>query len=561
MLSRIAIRWKLGLLIVLFAAALAGTIAVSASFLRQRMVDDRIAKLRSVVDVVHGLASALDKDVVAGHLDRNEALARFRNDIYAMRYDGGDGYIAAYGMDGTVIASGAEPKAEGSNRLGIKDVNGKLIIRTMIDLMSTADDGLTDYWYAKANQTEASPKLAYVRKFAPWNAFIFTGVYTDDISAEFSATLLKIGLLALAILALMALAGAVISRNVARPLAGLKAKMEALVGGDTGMEFPEIDRGDEVGAMARAVLIFKQNAIRVEGLAAEQRAEQRRKDKRHAAVEQQIHGFNQSVTSALERLSSASTGLETTAQSMSAMAAETSRVSAAVAGAAQQTSANVQTVAASTDELSSSISEISRQVSDATRIAAKAVGDAEQTNARVRALAEAAQRIGDFVSLISDIAGQTNLLALNATIEAARAGEAGRGFAVVAAEVKSLAGQTAKATEEITAQVEAIQHATADSAQAIEDIVATISQVNQIAIAIASSVEQQGAATAEIARNLQQASAGTRDVSSNIGHVTEVAAQAGTASQQVLDSAAALTRQGEGLRADVNRFVAEIRTA
>jgi len=211
--------------------------------------------------------------------------------------------------------------------------------------------------------------------------------------------------------------------------------------------------------------------------------------------------------------------------------------------------------------LSASINEISRQVAESTNIAGEAVAQAEQTNAGVQALADAAQRIGDVVKLISGIAEQTNLLALNATIEAARAGEAGKGFAVVASEVKSLATQTAKATEEITAQVAAIQGATGASVQAIQAIGQTISRVNHIAAAIAAAVEEQGAATQEIARNVQQAAAGTAEVSGHIASVSQAAGETGVAAGEVLGSAKGLARLSDALRDDVDRFVGNIRAA
>jgi len=360
----------------------------------------------------------------------------------------------------------------------------------------------------------------------------------------------------------MVAAGVVITlRGITGPITGMTAAMTRLAGGDRQATIPGVGRIDEIGDMAGAVQVFKENMIKADRLSAEQAAEQAKKEERQTKIDGYLKGFDQSVSGALQTLASASTELQTTAQSMAATAEETSRQSTAVAAASEEASTNVQTVASAAEELSSSIAEITRQVAESAKIAGQAVDDAGRTNAQVQALAEAAQKIGDVVKLINDIAGQTNLLALNATIEAARAGEAGKGFAVVASEVKSLANQTAKATDDIAAQVKAIQGATSDSVKSIAGITGTISRINEIATTIASAVEEQGAATQEIARNVQQASKGTDEVSSNIAGVTLAATQTGTASTQVLGSASELSKQGERLRADVSRFLADIRAA
>jgi methyl-accepting chemotaxis protein len=368
------------------------------------------------------------------------------------------------------------------------------------------------------------------------------------------------GALALAA-ALSTLAGFLIVVSVARPIVGMTGTMGRLAKHDLAVDIAGADRQDEVGHMARAVQVFKDSMIEGDRLAAEQKAEQSRKEKRQQAIEGYIKTFDQSVSGALDVLASASTEMQSTAQSMTSTAEEASRQATAVAAASEQASTNVQTVASAAEELSSSISEISRQVTESTRIAGQAVSDATQTNVKVKELAEAAQKIGDVVKLINDIAGQTNLLALNATIEAARAGEAGKGFAVVASEVKSLATQTAKATEDIASQVKSIQSATSDSVAAIETISGTIGRINEIATTIASAVEEQGAATKEIARNVQQASSGTSEVSSNIAGVTQAAGETGAAATQVLGAAGQLAKQGETLRADVRQFLDNIRAA
>ena len=352
-----------------------------------------------------------------------------------------------------------------------------------------------------------------------------------------------------------------IGRSIVTPVTGMTAAMTKLAAGDKSVEIPARDAKDEIGEMAQAVDVFKQNMIRADELAAEQRAEQEKKEQRQKRVEGHLASFDKTVQQALGTLASASTEMRSTAESMSATAEETSRQATAVAAATEQASTNVQTVASASEELSASITEIGRQVEQSSAITKKAVDQAKTTSMTVDGLAKAAQRIGDVVKLIQDIASQTNLLALNATIEAARAGEAGKGFAVVASEVKTLANQTAKATEEISTQISEIQSSTGETVSAIETIGQTIAQVNEISSAIASAVQEQSAATQEIAGNVQQASKGTAEITQNIAGVTQAASETGAASTQVLGAANDLSKQAEKLRGEVGEFLAKIRAA
>jgi methyl-accepting chemotaxis protein len=350
-------------------------------------------------------------------------------------------------------------------------------------------------------------------------------------------------------------------RSIAGPVTAMTQVMQRLAGGDRSVHIPGRDHADEVGDMAKAVEVFRQSMIESDRLAAEQREAQATKERRQQAVEGHLDGFDRAMRQSLDTLSFASMQMRATAQSMSATAEETSRQATGVSSAAEQASANVETVAASTEEMGASIAEIARQVAESTKIATKAVDEATRTTTTVQGLAEAAQKIGDVVSLIQDIASQTNLLALNATIEAARAGEAGKGFAVVASEVKSLAAQTAKATEEIAGQIASIQGATKQAVDAIKTIDGTIGHMNEISTMIAAAMEEQGASTREIARNTQEAARGTHDVSESISNVNQAAAEAGSAAAQVLTSSEELGNQAETLRSEVDQFLAKIRAA
>jgi len=374
------------------------------------------------------------------------------------------------------------------------------------------------------------------------------------------------GLVVAAVLAVLAGVIAIfvilfVLRGVTRPLSLITDAMEGLARREYDKEIVGLGRKDEVGKMAQALDGFRLGLIEAERLTLAQQAEQAQKAARQDRIEGYIASFDATTNQALGALSSAATELQATAQLMTDTAAETNDQAGAVAAASEQMTANVQTVAAASEELASSIGEIGRQVLESASIANQAGSDADKTVDQVRKLNDSAQRIGDVVKLISDVAAQTNLLALNATIEAARAGEAGKGFAVVAAEVKNLAQQTAKATEEISAQVAAVQGETAGVVVAIEGIGRTIQRMNEIASTVASAVEEQGAATQEITRNVQQAATGTQQVSENIVDVTKGASQTGSAATQVLGAADELAQQGERLKQDVETFLHNIRTA
>jgi len=400
-----------------------------------------------------------------------------------------------------------------------------------------------------------------------------------------------------------------IARGITKPVAAMTGAMGRLANKDWSTDVPALDRGDEIGQMARAVQLFKDGGIENERLQKEaeearlrqqqQDEEQRRlKDeatkaeerrqreaeeaKRKADEDRRLEQdrlkveaeaqrkvemqkladqFEASVKVVVQTVSSSASEMQSSSTSMSSTAEETSRQATAVAAASEEASANVQTVASASEELSSTIQEITRQVAESTRMARSAVDQAKATGETVDGLAQAAAKIGDVVKLITDIASQTNLLALNATIEAARAGEAGKGFAVVASEVKSLANQTAKATDEIAQQIQSVQNATGEAVTAIQGIGKTIEQVSEIATTIASAMEQQGAATKEISRNVQQAAAGTQEVSKNIVSVTQASGEVGSAATQMNGAASELARQAETLSTEVDRFIQQVRAA
>ena len=415
-------------------------------------------------------------------------------------------------------------------------------------------------------RTNFTPQLSELRK--DLIEFADTIVQqADDIGNRLSAEAADartnaIIMIAVSLVAVMLLGTWIAIKGLVAPLKALTGTMDTLAGGQLETTVPGTDRKDELGEMAKSVETFRQGLLEVERLKADQEAAKARAEvEKRAAMNALADQFQASVGTVVGTLSSASTELTAAAGSMASIAEETSRQATTVASASEQATANVQTVASAAEELSSSVGEISRQVAQSTQIAGQAMGEVAQTNETVQGLTGSVSRISEVVRLISEIASQTNLLALNATIEAARAGDAGKGFAVVASEVKHLATQTARATEDITGRIQEIQSATGQSVQAIDRINKVIQQMNEISLAIASAVEEQGAATQEIARNVAQAADGTQLVSSNILQVTQASAETGTAASQVQASSAEVAQQAEGLRREVDAFLNQVRAA
>jgi methyl-accepting chemotaxis protein len=350
-------------------------------------------------------------------------------------------------------------------------------------------------------------------------------------------------------------------RDVSHGIASIVKPMQALSEGDLTAVVPHQGETTEIGAMADTLQVFKQALIAKKAADEAAARDAETKIERGRRVDGVTRDFEAMIGEIVDTVSSASSQLESSADSLSNTAQRSKELATAVSMASEEASANVQSVASSTEEMASSITEISRQVQESARMAGEAVGQARSTTDRVSELSKAATRIGDVVELINTIAGQTNLLALNATIEAARAGEAGRGFAVVASEVKALAEQTAKATGEIGQQITGIQAATQESVNAIKEISGTIEKLSEISSTIAAAVEEQGAATQEISRNVQRAAQGTHEVSSNISHVERGATETGTASAQVLSAAKSLSGNSARLRAEVKKFLGSVRAA
>ncbi|MCJ2094649.1 methyl-accepting chemotaxis protein [Methylobacterium sp. J-072] len=562
-LEKCKIAYKMSLPILIMALVSAGTIYYTLSMLgditerNHVLVDYYVARLEAFAQVRQDFQTA-------GLMNRNILIGQPESELPE--------FEKAFRDSVKRTADNIESLAAGALKQEVRDL--------LIDIGKVTRDyyGVLDKSNALAlgKDRAAATQLAMVASREIAKRFEQTArIYEDRVDARLAdgkkateaaaaqARLVLIGSAVAGLLIALALSAVIIVFGVTRPLGSLVTVLQRMAKGEIDATITEARRGDEIGAVGRAVEGIKVNVAR----SAAEEAERKRAVEAAASAERRrvrlelAQSFEQAVAGIVEQVASSATELQATARVMTDIAQEAGTQSGAVATAAEEAAVNVNTVAAATEELGSSIQEIGRQVQGSTDLAQRAVGEADQTAALVAELSAAANRIGDVVQMISAIAAQTNLLALNATIEAARAGDAGRGFAVVASEVKELAGQTAKATEEIAGQIGRIQGVTGEAVGAIGTITNRIREINGVASSIAAAVEQQGAATQEIVRNIAQATAGTKEVTGNIVGVADASEQTGAAAGNVLSAATGLSHQSERLSAEVDRFLATLRAA
>jgi len=553
--------FKLGLIVAISLLGMLVMAPIALSTLRTQMMADRQAKTQQMIDVGYGILASYHKLEADGKLSREQAQAAAIAEIRSLRYDKVE-YFWLNDMTPKMVMHPIKPELDGKLLADMADPAGNHLFMGFVDVVRKQGAGFYGYLWPKPGFDKPVPKVSYVKGFEPWGWIIGSGIYLDDVDSVFRQTAWTFATICLAVLAVVLLCAYFIGRSVTRPLTTITGLTSRLASGDSDFEVPYTARKDEVGGLANALHVFKDNAVAMAKLHAEQAAvkQQADADKQRAMMEL-ANKFEASIQAVVGDVMADASEMCQATQKMSRTANDANERSRVVADASQHASDNVQTVAAAAEELSASISEISQRVSQAAGVASKAAADSDHINNTVEGLASAASKIGEVIGLINEIASQTNLLALNATIEAARAGEAGKGFAVVASEVKALASQTAKATDEISAQISAIQSETQEVVDNIRGIRTTIMQVNEISSSIAAAVEEQGAATKEIAHNVQQAASGTNNVSQNIESVTSATEETGAVAASVLQSSDRLSSKLQKLQQEVSTFLGSVRAA
>ncbi|HLN23452.1 MAG TPA: cache domain-containing protein [Patescibacteria group bacterium] len=526
--------------------------------LNNEVLDGRKAKVQDLVDSASGILAGYESEARAGHMTVEEAKAGALRDIKGLRYGNND-YFWIHDLNTRMVMHPIKPEMDGTDISSLKDASGQPMFVMMNQVVKAKGAGFYYYDWTKPESSKPVRKLSYVKQFTPWGWVIGTGIYIDDVEAAFWSRALEFGFGVLALTALVLMVSWVVARRITAPLVTLSGVMGALSHNDLSVHVPATHRLDEVGDMGRAVAFFKEGLIRAEALAEQQRQGDWAKDKRARVVDNLLLSFNEEVTEALGGMTASASELESMSRSMSATAAEASTQAAAVAAAVEETAVSMRTAAGSADQLARSGEQVSQRVNDSVRIAENASEAALRATTMVNSLSQAVGKIGDVVGLIADIASQTNLLALNATIEAARAGDAGKGFAVVAGEVKTLANQTSKATDEIGAQIATVQRVTVDAVDAITSVTTVIAEISQISGVIAAAVSEQDAATGEIAANVQQVAQATGEVSANILRVTRAAENTGQAAADVGVTAQGVADRATKLRDRVDTFLTSIR--
>jgi len=554
------VRFSIGLriygIIGLSFCGLIGLAIMQAGNLADSLREQRQAELSHLTQLALGIAreeyDASQHDHTSDELARKTAASR----ISKLRYGNGD-YFWINDFGPRMIMHPAKPELDGQDLAETKDPNGKRLFVEAVNVVKAQGAGFIDYQWPKPGKDAPQPKLSYVTGFEPWGWVIGTGVYIDDLQAQLWDSARRVLITALVVIGFLATVTLIIARRMSSALVMMTSSFTRLGQGDFGIQLPGLDRGDELGDMARSIEQFKimsADKARNEALQDEERREIAEQNKARA-LQNMAETVEREASVAVGQVASGTERMARNAALMTDSALTLGNNSSSVAAAAEEALANAQTVAQASSQLSASIAEIASQVNSSRALTLEAVTASSQAKSTIAKLSEAAGKVGAVTSLISEIASQTNLLALNATIEAARAGEAGRGFAVVAAEVKSLAEQTAKATSDISQQITEIQQATDESVRSISAIGEVIRNVESVASMISAAVEEQSAVTSEIARTVEQTSLASREVAEQIAAVSTEAVATGRHASEIKDESSDIARQVEHLRLILVRVI------
>lgn len=544
---------RLYLIVLIMAFGMVGVLALTARNVSSALFAAKETETRHLVQTARSLVAEYQTLAKSGKITEATAKKEALERLSGMRFGHGE-YFWVNDLNGIMLMHPTTPKLVGTSVLGVRDAQGAPLFQNMISIVRREGAGQYQYYWPTGNG--AKLKQSYVSGVQGWNWLIGSGVFADDVQATVNSALLQIAAATGLVLALAIALVMLIARGITRPIGGLTAAMGQLAQGDLSVEVPATERRDEVGAMASAVVIFREHMAKEQQLAAAQEQERNRAaTEKQAALSAMADTIESETTVALAKVAAGTAAMTATAEEMSASANRTGQSATNAATASAQALATAQTVASAAEQLSASIREISGQVTQSTEVVARAVATGAETRTTIETLNQQVGRIGAVVDMIGEIAAKTNLLALNATIEAARAGEAGKGFAVVASEVKALATQTARSTQEITVHIGEVRTATGASVAAVASIEQTIQAISTIAGSIAAAVEQQGAATAEIARSVNETAAAANEMSSQTQDVSAEAVQTGKHAAEVRDNASTLNESVSELRRSVVRVV------
>ena len=516
-------------------------------------------EIQSVVDAAYNVTDTFYKKAQSGELSEEDAQARAKTALRGMKYQGKD-YVFVYDINGVNLVHPVKPDSENTNKMDSRDGNGKYHIREFIEKAVQDGQAYVDYVW-KDPQGVFHDKISYVKNFKAWGWVLGSGVLLADVQQSFWEAVRVSGLIALLLIVVAGGLGFFLARSIARPISALNQDIIAIGDEQLDIKIAGQERSDEIGAMSRAVEGFRVGAIERKRLAEQKKEKDAESIRKAERIAELISDFREGVSLNLGAVATQVDEMDRAADNLESIASQAEGSSSQASDSSHDASANVRSVASAAEELTASINEIMQQAVRSREVVAVATEDTKISNSKVAELDDASRKIGEVVSLIQAIAEQTNLLALNATIEAARAGEAGKGFAVVAAEVKELANQTSKATEEISSLINAIQMSSGETVDSIAKIAQVMEEVDGYTTAIASAVEEQGAATREIATNVQQAADSTQSASHNMNTVSEKAAQTSESAHQVKSATVELNRSSASLQKSIEKFLADVSAA